>query len=182
MKRNMVLILIGVVILAIAAVLYVYFECGDQFPHRSWFSRGHHPHLKGEAFLKMMRKDLNLTDEQYENLIEIHRRNEEKILAYKSQFVKFLDKLDAVVLQDTYDERKIRRILEDLDRIKREERILHIKSRFEMQKFLTPAQKDKMDRIMKEKFLRIRKKFKPYGISPEHGKPIGPPKRTKSPR
>jgi Spy/CpxP family protein refolding chaperone len=178
MKRNRVLILVGVVILAIAAGVYVYFEYGDPYSNRCWFGRRHHPHPKGELFLKMMRKDLDLTDEQYEKFHQIYLRDKEKINSYRSRIMKLMDQLDTVVLQDTFDEKKTRAILERIDAIKREERLLHIKNRFEMQQFLTPVQREKMDRRLRDMFQRLRRRFGPpdekHPGPPDEG-PMGPP-------
>ncbi|GEM_PF-1482393 len=170
MKRNTVLIIIGVVILAFAAGVYVFFEYSDPSLSRSWLGRRFHPHPKGELFLKMMRKDLDLNDEQYEKFHQIYLRDKEKINSYRSRIMELMDQLDTVVLRDVFDEKKTRAILEKIDAIKREERVLHIKNRFEMQQFLTPAQKEKMDRRLRDMFQRLRRRF-----GPPDEKPLGPP-------
>jgi len=107
------------------------------------YERGHR---KGKFFGNpdVLKSELNLNDEQMTNLIEINLNYEKKHLVYREKLAPLRIKLKRMILEEDVDLSKIRQILKKTSELQVETRMLRIKQRLDIEKILTPAQKNKL--------------------------------------
>lgn len=173
MKRNTVLVAIGVLILSVAVGIY-YCKTTDDIP-AGRFCEGPPPpdgppgeyHPGREKILLMLRRELRLTDKQYDKILQLHEQNDIALTKNRYRVHRMMDVLKKELLNSTFNEKKIRKILEDIDTLKREDRIKFIKLRFDMKKILTREQAAAFDRILDERFRSFHRRHR-FGNRPMH--------------
>ncbi len=113
-----------------------------------------------KRFLEMLGARLDLSSEQMEKLKRIHARYEPALDGYRKRVYPLMDELEKALTADSLDEKKIRKTLEEIDAVKREERLIHIRMRFEAQKTVfTPQQVVKLNDMLEGKFKKHRKRL-----------------------
>lgn len=142
MKRNVILIITGVIILNIAFSVY--------FVHRvkvKTFRFIKH-HFEGNIIsagsIERKRHILGLSDRQVQTMKEIDEEFNKKEEKYRKKLVTYMAELRNNIVAERVDERKIRRIMEKIDDQRREIRILNIKEVFEFEKIMNEKQKEKL--------------------------------------
>ncbi len=142
MKRNVILITIGVIILNIAFCVYLV--------HRvkvKTFTFIKH-HFEGNFItsktIEHKRYFLGLSDGQVNTMKEIDKEYDKKEEKYRKKLVTYMAELRDTILADNINEYNIRKIMEKIDNERREIRILNIKEIFEFEKELSEKQKAKL--------------------------------------
>ncbi|HPB83640.1 MAG TPA: hypothetical protein PK200_16480 [Spirochaetota bacterium] len=162
MKKNAVLIIAGVLILCTAVGIY-YFKT-DGFRPEMMFCEGPPPdgpppdgppeevRREKRRMLGMLKRELRLSDDQYDKILKLHEQNDIALKKNRYHVHRMMDVLRKELLNTEFNEQRTRKILEDIDSLKREDRIRFIKMRFEMKKFLTKEQAVTFDRILDRRF------------------------------
>ena len=94
-----------------------------------------------EMFLSRMKEDLELTEEQIEKIRSVHAPLEEKLGENNRRIIRMRMDLEKFIFADSFDENEIRRVMEDIDSLRRENHMFFIRMRFEDEKILTNPQK-----------------------------------------
>ncbi len=167
MKRNIILIILGIVILNIAGVVYFHHRMEEKsFNMLS-------DHFMGKPikpnFIERTKHLLELTDEQVEKIEEVDLRYSKMKEPYWERLKPLRLKLRENILKDKLDEEKMRKILEKMDGERRELRILFFKQKIEMEKMLSPEQKKKLRERIKNFPGRFRHRGFPRGPGEKHG-------------
>ncbi|HON77945.1 MAG TPA: Spy/CpxP family protein refolding chaperone [Spirochaetota bacterium] len=173
MKRNTVFIAAGILIL-IAAVGVYFYKTADMY-NESRFCEGpppegppgEGPHGRGRM-LAMLRRELRLTDDQYNAILKLHEQNDIALTKNRYRVHRMMDVLKKELLNSEFHEQRVRKILEDIDALKREDRIRFIKIRFAMKKILTAEQAEEFDRILDKRFRSFHKRHRFDRDRPRH--------------
>ncbi len=173
MKKNIILIILGIVILNIAGAVYFHYSMED----RIFKILGDHFHDNpiNPDSIEHTRHLLDLTDGQVEKMREIDLRYSELEKPYRDRIRPLREKLRKNIHKETFDDNEMRSILERIDRERRELRILTMKQRIEMGKLLSPEQKEKFRDAIKKFPGRFKRKGFFRGHKGRHGKPPPPP-------
>lgn len=178
MKRNCILIIIGLVILNIAAAVYF----TDRTRERSFhmMQRFMEERLIDQQMIKHMARDLDLDQRQVDAMMEIHRRYEEKMKPYRDKLAPLHREMNVFMVSGKpFDEKNLRALMEEIDGQRREIRILTLKQRFELEKVMTAQQKKKHYERLHDMGRHFRKGFGMPGQPPD---PDGPPDHPGPPR
>ncbi len=165
MKKNIVLIIMGIIILLLAEGIFLtsYRQCNSPCFPPFWGGPGRmhpEPMPDDKRFLEMLGARLDLSGEQMEKLKQIHARYEPSLDGYRKRVFPLITELERALTADSLDEKKIRKTLEEIDAVKREERLIHIRMRFEAQKTVfTPQQVVKLNDMLEGKFKKHRKRL-----------------------
>lgn len=155
--RELIIIICNIVLLVLLCILFF-------FPSGRWFKRDHAVHhISDSRFLEMMRDKLKLSDDQYASITSIYARDEKIRKASRVEIVKKYYTLEALLLNDTFDEPAVRKTLEEIDRLKREEFFLLMKNRHEASKLLTPEQQEIFNNDVRSRMKRFRDRFESPG-------------------
>ncbi len=149
MKKNIILIILGIVILNIAGAVYFHHRMEDRV--FKILSDHFHDNPINSDSIEHSRQLFDLTDEQVEKMKEIDLRYGELEKPYRDRIRPLRKKLKKNKQKKKFDEKEMRRILERIDKERRELRILTMKQRIEMGNLLSPEQE--------EKFMEAIKKF-----------------------
>ena len=158
-KREYLILFFGFVLLVMLLILFFYPIKKNK---NNFFGPGPISHNDNE-FLMMMRDKLDLTDEQYVAITVVFKKDEAIRNSYREQIGAKLKILDELLLEDQFREKEVRKILSEIDSLKLEERILVMKKRYEVEKYLTAEQKTIMKQHMRDKMKRFRERIEPDG-------------------
>ncbi len=155
-RREYVLICTSIVLLVMLVILFFY------SPLNRWKYNDHfHGHRTDSEFLFMMRDRLHLSDEQVVSIAAVFKEDEELRNSYRKKILLKMDELDAILGGPAFEESRVRKLLEEIDSFKREERILFMKKKLRFEKYLTPEQKKNLDDHMKNRMRKFRERLEP---------------------
>lgn len=91
-----------------------------------------------------LRERLNITDKQIEKISEINKKYMQELMQYKEKIEPQKIKLKSLLLSENIDLQDIRSTLKKISNLKVEIRFLRIKQRLEIEKILTPSQRERL--------------------------------------
>jgi Spy/CpxP family protein refolding chaperone len=118
-----------------------------------------------------MKKELGLNDEQVKKIAAINNEHHKKMLEFREKIAPKEIQLERLLLEDTVDLGKVKALLREISDLKVEVHMLMIQHRLDIEKVLTPEQKEKMKQHRKH----MMKKMKGHGPGPGGPHPYGPP-------
>ena len=118
-----------------------------------------------------MKKELGLNDEQLKKIAAINNEHHKKMLEFREKIAPKEIQLERLLLEDQVDLGKVKALLRDISDLKVEVHMLMIQHRLDIEKVLTPEQKDKMRQHRKH----MMEKMKGHGPGPGGHHPDGPP-------
>lgn len=144
-----------VLVLLVGAVLVVAFSGSDVLAKR---------HLKRErperhGFMgnpEVMKERLGLSDEQIDKISEINLDYKKKYLEYREKIAPKKIKLRQMLLEENVDLQVVRSLLKEISDLRLEVKMLRIKQRLDIEKILTPSQREKL----KASKMEMRKRYK----------------------
>ena len=111
-------------------------------PKKCMMMKKHHRCPMGNP--EMMKKVLNLSDKQIEQIEAIRVKYKKQVLTYKEKTAPLKVRLQRLLLEDTVDLNAVKTLLKEISDQKVEIRMLKIQERIEIEKVLTPQQRTKM--------------------------------------
>lgn len=177
MKRNCILIILGLVILNIAGAIYFIDRTRERSFHM--IQRFMEERLIDQQMIKRMALDLDLDHHQIDAMMEISRSYEEKMKPYRDKLTPLHRDMNAVMMSEKpFDEKALRALMEEIDKQRREIRILTLEQRFELEKVMTAQQRKKHYERLYDMGRHFRKGFGIPGSPPDSDGPPdhpGPP-------
>jgi Spy/CpxP family protein refolding chaperone len=131
--------------------------------------KGHGGPMFGDP--EKMKKELGLNDEQMKKIAAINNDHHKKMLEFREKIAPKEIQLERMLLEDQVDLGKVKALLREISDLKVEVHMLMIQHRLDIEKVLTPEQKEKMKQHRKH----MMKKMKGHGPGPEGHHPDGPP-------
>lgn len=128
----------------------IYCESGMREARFGRFSRP----PKMERIIKLMKRDLDITDEQVIKITAIHEKYRNEIEKRRLETEKEMCEVKDLMKEKEFDEKKTRAILKKIEAKKVEENLLIFKMRFEEDKILTEKQLAKRKEIANKKMCR----------------------------
>ncbi|MBN2040408.1 MAG: hypothetical protein JW864_10220 [Spirochaetes bacterium] len=147
MKRNMILIIIGSIILNVAVSVFYFHKVKAKM--LTFVKNQLEGNYITSISIEKNRRILNLSDMQVEKMKKININFDKLEEQYRKKFYVHLNKLKRNVLRENFDERNLRKVLEEIDKEKREIRILNLKEVFEFEEVLNQDQKLKFRNYIK---------------------------------
>lgn len=144
-----------VLVLLIAASIVVAFCGGDVLAKRPL--KKERPERHG--FIgnpEVMKERLGLSDEQVGKISEINLGYQKKYLEFRERIAPKRVKLKRLLLEENVDLQGVRSLLKEMSDQRLEVRMLRIKQRLDIEKILTPSQREKI----KASKMEMRKKYK----------------------
>jgi Spy/CpxP family protein refolding chaperone len=117
-----------------------------------------------------MKKELGLNDEQMKKIAAINNEHHKKMLEFREKIAPKEIQLERLLLEDTVDLGKVKSLLREISDLKVEVHMLMIQHRLDIEKVLTPEQKEKM-KAHRKHMMKMR------GPGPEGHHPDGPPEQ-----
>lgn len=146
MKRNILLIISGVIILALAIGIYTIGMMNRRMGKLIIMS----DLLGRDKILCILKEQLELTDKQVDRFKEINNRYDELMGGYKKAVTLFVYRLRDNYLGDTYNEKEIREMLGEMNSADTELKVLSMKKIFEHKQVLNPEQKKKYIKMVND--------------------------------
>ena len=144
----MILIIIGSIILNVAVSVFYFHKVKTKM---LTFIKNH---LEGNYLnsisIEHKKRIFDLSDTQVEKMQKIDASFDKLEEQYRKKFHVHLNKLKKNVLQENFDETNLRKVLEEIDRERREIRILNLKEVFEFENVLNQEQKVKFRNYIKK--------------------------------
>ncbi len=91
-----------------------------------------------------MRKELNITDKQIDLISGINKKYHDKLIVFRDRIHPMKEELRRLLLRDKLDLKNIRKLLKEIADLEVEIRMIRIVQRSEIEKVLTPEQRDSM--------------------------------------
>jgi Spy/CpxP family protein refolding chaperone len=117
-----------------------------------------------------MKKEYGLNDDQMKKIAAINNEHHKKMLEFREKMAPKEIQLERLLLEDAVDMGKVKSLLREISDVKVEVHMLMIQHRLDIEKVLTPEQKEKMKRHRKHM-------MKKMGPGPGGHHPDGPPER-----
>jgi len=134
------LFLIGLVLIIIASILFV-FSCGRRYHHRGhWMST----EKKAEWFVNRISKELDLHENQKTKLEQIKDELLAKKLEFKGTKAEIQDEIMSQIRNDSVDQEQLNEFFEDNETKLKDMRSFLVAKFAEFHSILTPEQKDKL--------------------------------------
>ncbi|MDY6934052.1 MAG: Spy/CpxP family protein refolding chaperone [Spirochaetota bacterium] len=93
---------------------------------------------------EMMKERFGLSDDQVNKISEINLEYKKKLLKIKEKIAPKRINLQSMLLEDNVNLKKVRSLLKEISELKIEIRMLRIKQRLDIEKLLTPSQKNRL--------------------------------------
>ena len=105
---------------------------------------------------EVMKERLGLSDEQIDKISEINLDYKKKYLEYREKIAPKKIKLRQMLLEENVDLQVVRSLLKEISDLRLEVKMLRIKQRLDIEKILTPSQREKL----KASKMEMRKRYK----------------------
>lgn len=148
MKRNMILIIIGSIILNVAVSVFYFHKVKTKM--LTFIKNSLEGNYLSSISVEHKKRVLNLSDNQVEKMKRINASFDKLEDQYRKKFYVHLNKLKRNVLKENFDEANLRKVLEDIDKERREIKILNLKEVFEFESVLNQEQKQKFRNYLKK--------------------------------
>ena len=168
MKKNIILISSGILILLLAGGICLYRCTVEIFPGVRCFCPGERgrdgfPPHPGMKMLAMLKRELRLTDAQYGILLKSGEKNSALIAKNGERSAALIANLKNELMKPALDEKAVRALLAGIDETLREDRIVHFRALFELRKVLTAEQVTLLEKSLDRKFGKLISHMKDRG-------------------
>ena len=129
--------------------------------------RGHgegpEPGKGPEKFIERIGKDLELTKQQQDKLLTEAKQGEKEAGQIRSKNKDLFDKIEKELLKDSPDRDLLHNYIQQISQNNAQMEMKRMDQMIDLRKELTPAQKAKLEKIMKDRKEKEKKMFKRFG-------------------